>query len=117
MADAGERWSALLESVLGATPQEFESPILRHADLLKHRSPAPTGRRLELRWSQLLVSVSSAGWVPPLGFVALLRLVTGIVDGPERKGTRRRSVHLTVPAWPGPSASGRIPANLQTASH
>jgi hypothetical protein len=28
--DAGERWSALLESVLGATPQEFESPILRH---------------------------------------------------------------------------------------
>ena len=30
VADAGERWSALLESVLGATPQEFESPILRH---------------------------------------------------------------------------------------
>src|SRR5262249_34071608 len=24
-----ERWGALLESVLGATPQEFESPILR----------------------------------------------------------------------------------------
>jgi hypothetical protein len=37
VADAGERWSALLESVLGATPQEFESPILRHADL---RQPA-----------------------------------------------------------------------------
>jgi hypothetical protein len=30
VADAGERWPALLESVLGATPQEFESPILRH---------------------------------------------------------------------------------------
>jgi hypothetical protein len=26
----GERWGAQLESVLGATPQEFESPILRH---------------------------------------------------------------------------------------
>jgi hypothetical protein len=86
--DPGERRSALLETVLGATPQEFESPILRHADLLKHRSSAPTGWRLELRWSQLLVSVSGAGWVPPLGFIALLRLVTGIVDGPERKGTR-----------------------------
>src|SRR5262249_25528709 len=30
VADGGERWPALLESVLGATPQEFESPILRH---------------------------------------------------------------------------------------
>jgi hypothetical protein len=30
VADIGERWPALLESVLGATPQEFESPILRH---------------------------------------------------------------------------------------
>src|SRR5262245_49269021 len=33
VADAGERWPALLESVLGATPREFESRILRHADL------------------------------------------------------------------------------------
>src|SRR5690348_18400840 len=56
-ADAGERWPTLLEGVLGATPQEFESPILRHADLLKQRSLAPTGQRLELRWSHLLVSV------------------------------------------------------------
>ena len=30
MADASERRATLLESVLGATPQEFESPILRH---------------------------------------------------------------------------------------
>ena len=37
VADAGERGPTLLESVLGATPQEFESPILRHADLHKHR--------------------------------------------------------------------------------
>jgi hypothetical protein len=33
VAAIGERRSALLESVLGATPQEFESPILRRADL------------------------------------------------------------------------------------
>jgi hypothetical protein len=31
--DPGERRPALLESVLGATPREFESRILRHADL------------------------------------------------------------------------------------
>src|SRR5215831_1854058 len=31
-----ERWGAHLESVLGATPQEFESPILRHAGLQEH---------------------------------------------------------------------------------
>ena len=30
VVNPGERGSALLESVLGATPQEFESPILRH---------------------------------------------------------------------------------------
>ena len=33
LADPGERGPALLESVLGATPQEFESPILRFPDL------------------------------------------------------------------------------------
>src|SRR5215468_4721785 len=38
VADAGERGPALLESVLGATPQEFESRILRHVDLRKRRS-------------------------------------------------------------------------------
>ena len=37
VADAGEHWPTLLESVLGATPQEFESPILRRADLQQHR--------------------------------------------------------------------------------
>ena len=33
VVNPGERWAALLESVLGATPREFESRILRHADL------------------------------------------------------------------------------------
>ena len=37
VADVGERWPTLLESVLGATPREFESRILRHGDLRKHR--------------------------------------------------------------------------------
>jgi hypothetical protein len=32
LAASGGRWPALLESVLGATPQEFESLILRQPD-------------------------------------------------------------------------------------
>ena len=36
VADCGERWSTLLESVWGATPREVESRILRHADLQEH---------------------------------------------------------------------------------
>jgi hypothetical protein len=48
----------------------------------------------------------------------LLCLVTGVADGAERRGARRRSVRRTVQGWPGPSATGRIPdTNLQTASH
>jgi hypothetical protein len=98
LADGGgRRWT--LVSIAG-TLQEFESPILRHADLLKDQSSVRTGWRLKLRWSQLLISVSSVGWVP-LGFAALLRLATGIVDGPERRSARRRSIrrqlHLAAP--------------------
>jgi hypothetical protein len=33
------------------------------------------------------------------------------------RAIRRRSVRPAVQGWPGPSATGRIPANLQTASH
>jgi hypothetical protein len=55
----------------------------------------------------------------------LLCLVTAPPDRHERRGARRRSVGPTVQGRPGPSATwvqvavarGRIPANLQTASH
>jgi hypothetical protein len=39
MAALSERGLAVLESVLGATPQEFESPILRHPDQAGTRVP------------------------------------------------------------------------------
>jgi hypothetical protein len=55
---------------------------------------------------------------------SLLCLVTGALDRPERWGARRRSVRPTVqakPDRPRPGCMlllrGRIPANLQTASH
>jgi hypothetical protein len=106
VAAAGERWSALLESVLGATPQEFESPILRHADLQKHGSWRPPGGPLVLTWSQLVVSVMSRKWCHGQDRPQLLCLVTGVVNGPERTGARRRSVRPTVQGMPGPSATG-----------
>ena len=64
-----------------------------------------------------LLAGAGIGAVTPLGFAALLSLVTGAPDGPERNGARRRSVHPTVQGWPGPSATGKIPADVQTASH
>jgi len=39
VADAGERWPALLESVLGATPREFESRFLRHPLTRQYANP------------------------------------------------------------------------------
>jgi len=110
VADPGERWAALLESVLGATPQEFESPILRHADQGKHRSVVPARWRFEARWSHLLVSVLSAQHHLQRDSLPLFCQVTGIADRPEERTARRRSVRLTIQGWPGPSAADRIPA-------
>ena len=61
VAAIGERRSALLESVLGATPREFESRILRHGDLREHRSWLPAGGHLVLRWAHLAGSIASSG--------------------------------------------------------
>jgi len=47
------------------------------------------------------------------GIVALLRLVTGIVDGPERRGARRRSVRPSVQGWSGPSATVQTPSTYR----
>jgi hypothetical protein len=64
--DPGGHWSALLESVLGATPREFESPILRHADQARRRRSWHT-RLVTLRsWSQFwptwAVGAALADW-------------------------------------------------------
>ena len=82
VVNPGERGSALLESVLGATPQEFESPILRHADQGKHRSAVPAGWRFESRWSHLLVSVLSARHHLHQDSPQLFCQVTGVADPP-----------------------------------
>jgi hypothetical protein len=53
----------------------------------------------------------------PPGTAALLCLVKDAVDRPERRCARRQSVCPAVQGWPEPSATGRMPANVQTASH
>jgi hypothetical protein len=55
VANSGELGSAVLESVLGATPQEFESPILRQLGTRESASACSAG---ELAWTPLR---------PPLG--------------------------------------------------
>ncbi len=67
-AATGERRSALLESVLGATPREFESRILRHADLRRCEHGAggqyPPGvlARSQI-WSQLRASARTVSGI------------------------------------------------------
>jgi hypothetical protein len=94
VADAGERWSTLLESVLGATPQEFESPILRHADLQEHLMMAAGMRASRVAWSHLVVSVLSAGRCHRRDMPSLLCLVTDAPDGPNREAHAARACAL-----------------------
>ena len=56
VVNPGERRSALLESVLGATPQEFESPILRHPDQAIHKPGHTFGLGLQDCVVSLVVS-------------------------------------------------------------
>ena len=96
---------------VGATPREFESRILRHADQGKHRSAVLAGWRFEARWSHLLVSIFSARHHLHRDSPQLFCQVTGVAGSSEQRAARRRSVRLTVQGWPGPFATGRIPAN------
>jgi hypothetical protein len=69
-----------------------------------------------LPWSHLVVSATSQVRSRRPDQPRLLCLVTDAPDGTEQKHARRRSVRPTVQGWPGPSPTGRIPANLQTTS-
>ena len=103
VADASERWPALLESVLGATPREFESPILRHADLQEHpmMTAGMRASRVELVSFSGLNFERRAPGTPDSP--QLFCQVTGVANGPEQRATRRRSVRPTVRGWRGPS--------------
>jgi hypothetical protein len=50
------RWCAHLESVLGTTPREFESRILRHADLRRPAIAAPRLSGVQARLAQFVAT-------------------------------------------------------------
>ena len=68
----GERWSALLESALGATPREFESRILRSLDLRRRAqimfARCPTARSVCLIFCLSL----SPGHMPYSGQIGVM---------------------------------------------
>jgi len=107
VADTGERWPALLESVLRATPQEFESPILRHPDLRRcawisltrcAASQACVSFPVSVKpWPYVLFRTNRRGG--PLRRLTLY-LVRDVADVSERNGARR-SVHPSVQCRPG----------------
>ena len=100
-ADAGQP----CRKACWGNPQEFESPILRHADLQKYCSSPLTARRSEFPPVSFAVSVLSVGRRLRRLNAALFCQVTSLPDGQERRGARRRSVRPAVQGWPGPSAT------------
>jgi len=97
VADAGERHATLLESVLGATPQEFESPILRHRWPATTRSDHVRIRRYMHSVCRIFCFSLSPDHMPysgQIGVVARLRwctlyLVRDVADVTERNRARR----------------------------
>ena len=68
----GERWSALLESALGATPREFESRILRSLDL-RRRAQIMFARCATARSVCLIFCLSlSPGHMPYSGQIGVM---------------------------------------------
>ncbi len=84
MATIREHGPAVLESVLGATPREFESRILRHTDLAVSTVDP-----------YLLINLSTAGGVQPISrsYVQTTVRQAGIsAAGPARRPPARRSL-------------------------
>jgi hypothetical protein len=81
---------------LEATPQEFESPILRRAELRKWAAAAlPDGARASAVVSNLVSDARLAG--PAANPLApTLYLVTAATDGPDLDAARRAGVRMTV---------------------
>ncbi len=97
VADIGERRSAVLESVLGASPREFESRILRRADLQEYPSRPLAGWGLTHTWAHLVGSFPGRGGCRCRYQSLRLCLVTGIADVPRRRCARRQSVSGATP--------------------
>ena len=93
------------------------NPTSTATDLQERQPWQLTGARLVLSLSHLSVSVASRVRSRRPAQPQVFCLVTEAPDAPEQKHARRRGVHPAVQGWPGPSATGRMPANLESASH
>src|SRR5215813_8221510 len=80
------------------------------------RQAHASGRPGLIYWSQLRAAYGPAARISRR-CCAWSRTRRTTLNGSERQGARRPSVRPAVHGWPGPSATGRIPANLRTASH
>jgi len=93
------------------------NPTSTATDLQERQPWQLTGARLVLSLSHLSVSVASRVRSRRPAQPQVFCLVTEAPDAPEQKHARRRGVHPAVQGWPGPSATGRMPGNLESASH
>jgi hypothetical protein len=93
--------------VLGATPQEFESPILRRVDLQGFEFDATDEVRRVVTLVSILVSVASLWRVHRQRQQPLLCLVRSTADGAEQSATRRAGERPL--AHCGTCTSGRSP--------
>jgi len=84
VATGRESRATLLESVLGATPQEFESPILRHRDQAQRWSSPKVGLCTILRS------------LPPVSLIQLMR----------------RAAHHAAMASSATAAATKIPVSM-----
>jgi len=79
VADAGERHATVLESVLGASPREFESRILRRADLR---------RRFRIMFTRCTASQAR------VSFLVSVELWTYVVFRTNRCGGTLEMIHV-----------------------
>ena len=109
VTDRPERWGAYLEACWGQPLAS--SNLASSATLARETLIGGVGR---LAFRDPLVSVLSAQHHLHGDSPQLFYQVTGVADVPEQEAARRRSVHLAVQGWPRSSATGRIPADVQT---
>jgi hypothetical protein len=81
-----------LESVLGATPREFESRILRHTDLRRCEHDAEPNTPMGTYLVSILVSIARFNPSRLRSQQPLLCLVTEATDGPDQDANTPRGV-------------------------
>src|SRR5215469_5691205 len=69
----------------------------------------PTKRAHCVQWAHLMGSFLQPWSLPPAVSAAVVVLVRGITDDPERRNARRQRVRATVQGWLGPFATPDTP--------